>query len=105
MPGVRQFLLKNIKRSDDGFEWKMNLNVIYDHIANVGNGLEDDDQFDHETLFIRGSESDYIEDSDIPDLNDHFPKNDLVTIHGASHWVHVEEPEQLLKAIEIFLDH
>ena len=105
LPGVRQFLLKNIKRSDDGFEWKMNLNVIYDHIANVGNGLEDDDQFDHETLFIRGSESDYIEDSDIPDLNDHFPKNDLVTIHGASHWVHVEEPEQLLKAIEIFLDH
>lgn len=104
-PGVRQFLLKNIKRTKDGFAWKMNLDVIYDHIANVGNGLNDDETFAHETLFIRGSESDYIEDSDIPDLDAHFPKNNLVTIHGASHWVHVEEPEQLLEAIIVFLDH
>lgn len=105
IPPVRQFLLKNLKRVKDGFEWKMNLGIIYEHIANVGNGLEDDETFDHETLFIRGSESDYIVDSDIPDLNAHFPKNDLVTIHGASHWVHVEEPEQLLNAVRIFLDH
>ena len=104
-PSVRQFLLKNLKRVDDGYAWKMNLDVIYDHIANVGNGLEEDQTFDHETLFIRGSESDYIEDSDIPDLDAHFPNNDLVTIHGASHWVHVEEPEQFLTAVEVFLDH
>lgn len=105
IPPVRQFLLKNLKRVDDGFAWKMNLDTIYEHIANVGNGLEDDQTFEHETLFLRGSESDYIEDSDIPDLDAHFPKNDLVTIHGASHWVHVEEPEQLLEAVKVFLDH
>ena len=105
LPAVRQFLLKNLKRADGGFAWKMNLEVIYEHISNVGNGLEDDQTFEHETLFIRGSESDYIEDSDIPDLDAHFPKNHLVTIHGASHWVHVEEPEQLLEAIRVFLDH
>ena len=105
IPPVRMFLLKNLKRVDGGFAWKMNLDAIYEHIANVGNGLEDDQTFEHETLFIRGSESDYIEDSDIPDLNAHFPKNDLVTIHGASHWVHVEEPEQLLEAVRVFLDH
>lgn len=105
LPAVRQFLLKNLKRVDGGFAWKMNLEVIYEHIANVGNGLEDDQTFEHDTLFIRGSESDYIEDSDIPDLDAHFPKNHLVTIHGASHWVHVEEPEQLLEAVRVFLDH
>ena len=105
IPAVRQFLLKNLKRNGGHFDWKMNLDTIYEHIANVGNGLEDDETFEHETLFIRGSESDYIEDSDIPDLDAHFPKNDLVTIHGASHWVHVEEPEQFLEAVRVFLDH
>jgi len=104
IPAVRQFLLKNLKRVDHGYAWKMNLDIIYEHIANVGYGLSEDETFEHETLFIRGSDSDYIEDSDIADLNAHFPKNDLVTIHGASHWVHVEEPEQLLEAIGVFLD-
>lgn len=102
-PGVRQFLLKNLKRTDTGFEWKMNLDVIYEHIANVGNGLEDDETFNHPTLFIRGSLSDYILDEDIPDLNAHFPNNELITIEGASHWVHVEKPDPLTDAVEKFL--
>ncbi len=103
IPGVRQFLLKNLKRTDSGFAWKMNLDAIYDHIANVGNGLEDDETFSHDTLFIRGSLSDYILDEDIPDLEAHFPKHELETVNGASHWVHVEAPEELTNIVLTFL--
>lgn len=103
IPGVRQFLLKNLKRTDDGYAWKMNLDAIYDHIANVGNGLEEEETFSHDTLFIRGALSDYIQDEDIPDLEAHFPKYKLITIEGASHWVHVEAPEELTKSVLDFL--
>ena len=101
--GIRQFLLKNLKRTHSGFIWKMNLDVIYDNIANVGKGLLADDRFNHETLFVRGALSHYILDEDIEDIKKHFPKNELITIHGASHWVHAEKPDELSTVIEEFL--
>jgi esterase len=102
-PGVRQFLLKNLKRTPSGYEWKMNLDVIYDNIANVGNGLDSEDRFNHETLFVRGSLSHYILDDDLDGIKKHFPHCELVTIHDASHWVHAEKPEELSTEIEKFL--
>ena len=100
---VRQFLLKNLKRNARGYEWKMNLDVIYNNIANVGKGLEPDDKFNHKTLFVRGALSQYILDEDLDGLKKHFPDSNLVTIHGASHWVHYEKPDELSSVIEEFL--
>jgi len=100
---VRQFLLKNLKRNPTGFAWKMNLNVIYDNIANVGKGLEPEDKFNHQTLFVRGALSKYILDEDLDSIKKHFPHSNLVTIHGASHWVHYEKPDELSSVIEDFL--
>jgi esterase len=102
--GIRQFLLKNLKRSTTGgYEWKMNLEVIYDNIANVGEGLGAEDQFSHETLFVRGSLSSYILDEDLVEIKKYFPKSNLITIQGASHWVHAEKPAELSTVIEDFL--
>ncbi len=102
-PSTRQFLLKNLKRTTSGYEWKMNLDVIYDQVANVGDGLPSESEFSHETLFVRGSESNYILDDDLHDIKRHFPKATLETIDNASHWVHVEQPDALATAIENFL--
>jgi esterase len=100
---VRQFLLKNLKRNHEGFTWKMNLGVIYDQIANVGKGLNPDDEFRHKTLFVRGSLSHYILNDDLKMIKKHFPNSELVTIDGASHWLHVEKPDELSICIEDFL--
>ncbi|MEN8249826.1 MAG: alpha/beta fold hydrolase [Bacteroidota bacterium] len=102
-PRLRRFLLKNLKRNKYGFEWKMNLDVIYNKIANLSIGLNKGDGFSHDTLFIRGSDSDYILDSDIKSISSHFPKAELVTIENASHWVHVEEPDALCLSVKEFL--
>lgn len=102
-PSVRQFLLKNLQRTKSGYEWKMNLDVIYNDIANVGIGLKPDDTFNHITLFVKGSLSQYILDEDLDGIKKHFPASSLVTIHGASHWVHYEKPDELSMVIEEFL--
>ena len=100
---VRQFLLKNLKRNGTGYSWKMNLDVIYDQIANMGEGLKPDDQFNHQTLFVKGSLSHYILDVDLVYIKKHFPQSKLRTIEGASHWLHVEKPDALSSIIDDFL--
>ena len=101
---IRQFLLKNLKRGDTGFEWKMNLDVIYNEIANVGTGLDNKVIIENPTLFIRGGRSRYILDEDFPDIFRQFPNASIETIENASHWVHAEQPEVMCKLIETFLE-
>jgi pimeloyl-ACP methyl ester carboxylesterase len=100
---IRKFLLKNLKRTAVGYDWKMNLDVIYDQIANVGEGLKSIDRFNHDTLFIRGGMSNYILDEDLNAIKVHFPKYALETIPETSHWVHSEKPEELSDILNNFL--
>lgn len=101
--GVRQFLLKNITRNAHGeLIWKMNLPVIseyYDEILSPVSG----DPFPNPTLFIRGERSDYIKDSDFALIQQLFPQSEVVTIPGAGHWVHAEQPQAVIDTMRKFL--
>lgn len=101
--GVRQFLLKNLKRTDSGFDWKMNLSAITENIANVGEELEYHKRVNNPTLFIRGEQSNYITDEDFPRIMHQFPNARIETIRQASHWIHAEQPEALSSVVEHFL--
>lgn len=100
---VRQFLLKNLKRGNTGFEWKINLEVIEDQIENVGKGLESVHMIETPTLFIRGSESKYILDEDFELIEEFFNDAQLKTIEDAGHWIHAEQPDSLCYMIEDFI--
>lgn len=102
-PGVRQFLLKNLQRTDNGFAWKLNLPVIHDRIEAVGEAVPQEATFDQPSLFIRGANSDYIDNEDQALIERIFPAAQLVTIEGAGHWIHAERPEALLEEVTSFL--
>ena len=96
---VRQFLLKNLKReTKDRLAWKINLPVLSDKINEINKGQE---QVYSEvpTLFIRGGESDYIPEEDIPAIDQQFPDNRVVTVAHAGHWVHAEAPEEFFRLV------
>ena len=102
--GVRQFLMKNLKRTDqDSFEWKVNLPVIRDNIENVGVAVNDSTSVEKPVLFIRGNQSDYIQDDDEPLIKKIFPQAQVETIKGAGHWVHAEQPDVLYEVVKDFL--
>lgn len=102
--GVRQFLLKNLGRNTEGgYEWKINLPVINDQIENVGEGLQEGEQFEKPTLFINGAASGYIKDADKPMIKQIFPQSEVQTIEGAGHWVHAEKPEEFVEKVRDFL--
>lgn len=103
-PGVRQFLLKNLHRTTDGFEWRINLDVISSNIEEVGKSLTDGSTFAGPTLFIAGGKSDYIQTSDHDQIKSAFPNSRIVTVQGAGHWVHAEQPKEVVRLVNDFAD-
>ena len=102
--GIRQFILKNLSRNPEGlFYWKINWKAIEDNMEAIGAPLSSYAVFPGEVLFIRGAQSDYILNEDEPLLKKHFPDADLMTIQKAGHWVHAEQPAQLLVLINQFI--
>ena len=101
--GTRQFLLKNLSRNPEGgFHWKMNLPVLWKSFHQIL-GPVHGDPFDKPALFVRGSRSNYIKDSDFAFIKSMFPQAEIVTIQGAGHWVHADKPAELLQVLKDFL--
>ncbi len=101
--GVRQFLMKNLTRNKaGGYEWKMNLPALSAHYRDLLAPVSGD-VFEGPAFFLRGGLSDYVLDSDLPDIRKHFPLATLDTVPGAGHWVHAEQPAVLLEKVKAFL--
>jgi esterase len=109
-PKIRSFLMKNVSRDKEGhYGWKLNAPVIAKELTSIFEGL-DPGKYSHgrgitgfPVLFIRGEKSDYISDDCIPDIKQIFPMAEIATIPQAGHWLHVEQPELLIKTIRYFL--
>jgi esterase len=101
---VRQFLLKNLYRTDeDTFAWRFNLPVLTAKIENVGEAVPKLRKVTEPTLFVRGALSPYIKDTDREAIEDLFPNAEIVTIHKAGHWVHAEQPKAFVEVLTEFL--
>lgn len=102
---VRQFLLKNLYRNEQGqFAWRINLPLIERELHGIGGDLTDTTTVTSPTLFIRGSESPYITDADIPAIQLMFPHSTVLTIEGAGHWVQAEKPDEFVTALMKFVN-
>ncbi len=100
---VRQFLMKNLTRKEDGgYRWKMNLPVITSHYQEIISSIQSNETFQKPTLFIRSQKSSYVRDEDIPDIKKLFPLAEIVSF-DTGHWVHAEAPVQLTKTVTEFL--
>ena len=101
---IRQFLLKNLTRNDEGFfTWRINLPVIAENLSEIGAEIKSKSSFSNPTLFIRGGNSEYIGESDFQLIQNHFTNSEIITIPGTSHWIHSEAPEEVFKVIDAFL--
>jgi esterase len=104
-PTVRQFLLKNLYRTAEGrFAWRINLPVIEREIHGIGEELNHPRTITEPTLFIRGAESGYIADSDLPQIQKLFPNSRVETIEGTGHWVQAEKPAEFVEVLMKFLN-
>ncbi|WP_148861495.1 alpha/beta fold hydrolase [Marinobacter fonticola] len=105
IPAVRQFLLKNLVRSDEGgYGWRINLKAIEREYPQIAKGPTAQGPFDGPTLFLKGGESDYIQDSHRDTVSRLFPKATLRILPGTGHWLHAEKADLFAKLSRRFLD-
>lgn len=106
---IRQFLLKNLRRVQNGlFTWKLNLPAIASNINNLMGSIETKNSklpCYTRALFIRGELSDYIPLNREEDLKLYFSESKLISIKESGHWVHAENPIEFTKVILEFLKH
>jgi len=102
--GTRQFLMKNLYWIEPGqLAFRFNLPVFNAKIEIIGEALPEGNHFNQPTLFIRGGNSKYILDTDLPEIKNHFPKLELATIPNVGHWLHAENPKLFFEETARFL--
>ena len=102
--GTRQFLLKNLYwTAPDQLAFRFNLQNLVDNIDEIGKALPEKNIFNNPTLFVRGGNSRYILDEDLPEIRFHFPNSELKTIPAAGHWLHAENPKLFYEIVVQFL--
>ena len=99
------FRSKNLYYKLNGkLAWRLNLEAINHSMDLLFDGIKSENQYKGPTLFVRGGNSDYVPDEDIPLINSMFPEAIIKTISGASHWVHADRPEELCFLLSAFLE-
>jgi pimeloyl-ACP methyl ester carboxylesterase len=102
--GLRRFLLKNLGRNAaGGFFWKIHLRGFAENYLQLCAPVSAAVPFTKPALFIRGGESDYIGPEDEREIRTLFPRAEIQTIAGASHWVHADAPDAFLRLVLDFL--
>lgn len=92
---IRQFILKNLHRKDKNeFEWRIYLAGLENNLDQMFDAIDTITKFEKPTLFVKGGASDYILLEDFDQIRYNFPNAEIITIEGATHWVHVEAMER-----------
>ncbi len=103
-PTIRGFLLQNLRAgADDRYTWQANLAVLRRDLATIGAFPDVDTTFDHPVLWLAGETSPYVQEEDEARMRELFPRTRLVTVKGAGHWVHSEQPKAFVSALRVFL--
>ncbi|MEQ1620499.1 MAG: alpha/beta fold hydrolase [Methylococcales bacterium] len=97
----RQFLLQNLILNDGEYSWRINLDIFFRTAANIiafpeQHGVS---PFAGDALFIAGGDSNYFQPGNADVL---FPGAEITIIPDAGHWVHVQNPEAFIAAVEAF---
>jgi len=95
-------LAPNLSREDDGYKWRMNLDVL-EACYPVLIQANSQGQFDGQVLFLKGGQSNYIREIHRGDTLARFPNAQVKEIADTGHWLHAEKPDLVASTIQKFL--
>ena len=110
-PGVKAFLLQNLRRDGQAWRWQVNLDLVAgdaalgvdSRIADWPDDLDELPAYEGPVLWVAGGDSRYVRREDGERMRRHFPSTRLFTIKGAGHWVHTDAPEIIVTALRRFV--
>lgn len=103
--GMRRFVLTNLIRDGQGFAWKADLAGLLHSLPQLSsNPMSGKPPFHGKTLFIKGSESNYIRPEDEGAIRKSFPDSTLHSVTGAGHNVHFDNIRAFTEVLREHLD-
>ena len=102
---TRDFLLKNVVRDADGaFVWRVPLHYLIDNYQSVSDAVSMTAPYRGPALFVAGGDSPFHVERDADLIGGWFPSVRLVTIPGAGHLVHADQPDAFIRVTRQFLE-
>lgn len=106
---IRSLILKNLQRtSDKKFVWKVNATALFRNLDKIMEGIKRENDFSQQisgfpVIFLKSSDSDYIQSSDFKDILHIFPAAEILNVQGAGHWIQVDKPIEVIKNLKRLL--
>jgi pimeloyl-ACP methyl ester carboxylesterase len=102
-PGIRAFLLQNLRFDGDAPGWRLNLAAIAAAMPLIEGFPALAARHDGPVLVLSGARSDYVRPEHHPRFRALFPAVRFATLPEAGHWLHAENPEGFLAVANGFL--
>lgn len=105
--GWLALLMQNIETrrnrpAADSLGWKSNAVMLSKSMAEVAGEIPLG-KVETPALLLRGGESEFTLQKDLPAFSEHFPNSEIVTLEGCSHWLFVDKPAAFLKEIASYI--
>ncbi|XP_028938579.1 protein ABHD11 [Ornithorhynchus anatinus] len=100
---VRQFLVTNLVEAAGRYVWRVNLEALTHHMDALMGFPQLPGTYSGPTLFLGGSNSQFIRPSHHPKIRRLFPQAQILSVPGAGHWVHADQPHDFTAAVRDFL--
>lgn len=100
-PGTVGFLMQNLVRHNEQYDWRINLTALSAALGEIGAfpSALDGKTFTGPATLITAARSDYVSADDCKLFSNYFPNARFVEIRDAGHWVHVDHPDEFIAAV------
>lgn len=103
---TRMFLLQSLAGSPGNYQWRLNLQALRQYIPEIV-GFPDEilsnRVSDVATMMVFGEESEYVQSQHYTKVLGYFPSAQFEGIPGASHWLHIDQPQEVLETVLNFV--
>jgi esterase len=104
-PGIRQYLLQNLVRENEQWQWRLNLGELERCMASITAYAPGCDQgYAGKSLIIRGELSDYVLPEHEQIIRQCLPDVRIETLPGVGHWVYAEDPAGFVSLLRDFIE-
>lgn len=102
-PAVRAFLLQNLSLGPQP-QWQIGVAEIAAALPEIeGWDAPPGTRYSGPVLFLSGDRSDYVRPEYRPAIRALFPAARFATLKNAGHWLHADQPEAFVSALDTFL--
>ena len=101
-PSLSSFFTQSLDIKEK--RWRLNLDVLADQMPHILSFPQMDGRYDGDTLFLSGSNSDYVKREYRSDIKALFPNAGFLKIPGAGHWLHAEKPREFEATLRAWLN-